>query len=352
MNEARSKDMKVAMMRTYKSPGRLGRMTSLVCDHFGVEFFFFNPEDVNFKKKTINGQFYINGRWRRQETSFPLAVDNEVIRDQKFMQALDKECYLTCHFIGSKKQVFERLASSNEFNDVLIPHKTIQSVQDIYDFTKEHGRTLLKPIVSNGGRNIYTVKNVNKRLELVSDDSSERLTKSAFTEFYEQTIKPRVYIAQPFIKSRNNQGDPFDIRMHVRKNLSGNWQNAAIYPRIGIGKGITSNISQGGGVSPLNSFLESRYGDSWQEVRDNLFEVSSWFPKKFEAMYDFDFDAFGIDFGLDENGKPWLFEVNTSPGVKYFVAEDAELRAHYLIYCAGKYGIDKTPYFKSDWKLY
>lgn len=344
--------MKVAMMRSYEHPGRLGRITSLVCEHYGVDFFFFTPKDVDFKTKTISGLFYVNGRWRRQETSFPLAIDNEVIRDRKFLQALDKECYLTSHFVGSKKEVSEKLRGTSGFEEVLIPDKTIQSVQDVYSFIEEFGCTILKPIVSNGGRNIFTIKRVDGKLELGSDNESSFVSEKEFQAFYEKTIKPRVYIAQPFIDSRTQQGDPFDIRMHVRKNLSGEWQSAAIYPRIGIGKEITSNISQGGGVSPLNSFLESNFNDNWKEVRESLLRISRWFPKKFEELYEFDFDAFGIDFGIDKSGKPWLFEVNTFPGVKYFVAEDAELRAHYLIHCAKKYGISKTPYYKSDWKLY
>ncbi len=344
--------MKVAMMRTYKDPGRLGRITSMICHNFGLDFFFFNPEDVNFETKTINGQFYINGRWRRQETGFPLAVDNEVLHDQAFMQALDKECYLTCHFIGSKRQVFERLKKAGDFEDVLIPFTVVKSVKDVEDFMDKHGHILLKPIVSNQGRDIYTIHLVDKGVQVYTDSSNEILTKAAFDDFFEKIIKPRGYLAQPFIESKDKQGNPFDVRMHVRKNLYGLWQPAAIYPRIGIGKGITSNISQGGGVSPLKPFLKANYGENWQAAHKNILNVSRWFPKKFEALYDVDFDAFGIDFGLDKNGKLWLFEVNTSPGMKYFFAEDAELRAHYLKYCAEKYGVNKEPYVKVDWKLY
>ena len=96
----------------------------------------------------------------------------------------------------------------------------------------------------------------------------------------------------------------------------------------------------------------ANYGEKWQEVQETISKAGHWFPRKFEALYDVDFDAFGIDFGLDKNGKLWLFEVNTSPGMKYFYTEDAELRAHYLKYCAEKYGVNKAPYVKSDWKLY
>lgn len=328
--------MKVAMMRTYKHPGRLGRLTSMICNHFGLDFFFFNPQDVNFETKTINGLFYINGRWRRQETGFPLAVDNEVLQDQAFMQALDQECYLTCHFIGSKRQVFERLAKAKGFEELLIPFTTVKTMNDVEQFMEEHSHILLKPIVSNQGREIYTLHAVDEGIQVYTDSSSEILTKAEFVDFFEKIIQPRKYLAQPFIESKDKEGNPFDIRMHVRKNLYGIWEPAAIYPRIGIGKEITSNISQGGGVSPLNSFLAANYGEKWQEVQETIAKASHWFPRKFEALYDVDFDAFGIDFGLDKNGKLWLFEVNTSPGMKYFYAEDAELRAHYLKYCAEK----------------
>lgn len=339
------------MMRTYKNPGILARMTSYICNHYGMDFVFFTPEDVNFEEKTIDGLFYINGRWKRQQTGFPLVVDNEIINNPQFMSILDHECYLTCHLIGSKQQVFERLRTSGEFEEVLIPYEMIHSSNDILGFVNKYGKTLLKPSISNQGRNIYTVDILDEKVNVQTDNTSLHFTKESFEDFFLKTFKQRDYIAQPFIDSKTRQGDPFDVRLHVRKDINGNWRNAAIYPRIGIGKGITSNISQGGGVSPLNSFLKSKFGEKWTDVKKNIVDVSQWFPKKFEELYDYDFDSFGIDFGIDSNGKLWLFEVNTFPGAKYFFAEDTELRAQYYKYCAERYGINKESYFKADWKL-
>ncbi|MDT2521736.1 YheC/YheD family protein [Enterococcus raffinosus] len=341
--------MRVGMMRNGRKPGIVARLTSYVCDHYGMDFIFFSPEDINFEEKTINALVYINGDWKEQQTGFPLVIDNEILRDQNFMMTLDRECYLTNHILGSKQIVFEKLKNAGGFEDVLIPYEMIASVEDIYKFIDLHGCTLLKPIVSNQGRNIYTVDKVEGKLKVDTDGTSEYYSEEDFLTFYDKTFKRRNYIAQPFIDSKTKQGDPFDIRLHVRKDIHGNWKNVAVYPRIGIGKGITSNISQGGGVSPLNAFLQAKFGDEWSNVKKTIMDTSRWFPHKFEDLYDYDFDAFGIDFGIDSNGKMWLFEVNTFPGSRYFFAEDAELRAQYYKYCAEKYGINKESYFKTDW---
>src|SRR5699024_1469127 len=114
-----------------------------------------------------------------------------------------------------------------------------------------------------------------------------------------------------------------------------------IYPKIGIGQTITSNIHQGGGISSINPFLQSQFGDQWKEIKNNLKQLSKSFPPYFQSFYDNPIDALGIDFGIDPSGKLWLFEVNTYPGSRYFRVEDAERRVQYYLYCAEK-GVNRS----------
>ena len=105
-----------------------------------------------------------------------------------------------------------------------------------------------------------------------------------------------------------------------------------IYPRIGMGKNITSNISQGGGISPIVPFLQSNFGGEWKKIKDKLELLCRTFPNRFESLYNYNLDALGIDLGVDSKGNIGLFEVNTYPGQQFFYAEDAEVRVAYYRY--------------------
>ncbi|WP_218780109.1 YheC/YheD family protein, partial [Cellulomonas iranensis] len=67
--------------------------------------------------------------------------------------------------------------------------------------------------------------------------------------------------------------------------------------------------------------------------------------EKFQHLYDKPIDAMGLDLGLDEGSQPWLFEVNSYPGTKFFEFDEALIRVGYLKHLASQ--VNGTP-VKSD----
>lgn len=331
--------MNVGMLRASKYPGILARAIAYVCSNHGIPFFYFTPEDVDIERRKIHGKFMEEGKWVTKETDFPDVIDNVPMRskDQQLYKELEKTGFLVTKRIGSKQEVFKMLETDGRFDDVLIPYKKAEKIDDIYTFMEAHPTILLKPSISNQGRDIYTLQREGEKLLLGTDNTLRELTENEFQEVYETIFARRLFLCQPFIDSKTNEGFPFDVRIHTRKNEHGNWQAVKIYPRLGIGKAITSNISQGGGISPINSFLKSQFGERWVEVKRSLDKQSATFPEKFQSLYDYSIDALGIDFGIDKTGKLWLFEVNTFPGARFFFAEDAEARIKYYKYCANTF---------------
>ncbi|MFD1414462.1 YheC/YheD family protein [Oceanobacillus jeddahense] len=328
--------MKVGMLRFKDVPGKLARTVAYICGHHDIEFFYFTPDDVDLTAFEINGQFLIKGEWVRKKTKFPDVIDNAPMRNRdKFLYSiLSEHSFLTTKRIGTKKEVFHKLEKNGRFKDVLIPYKLVEAEVDMQPMLDEYKSILLKPVSSNQGRNIYVVEQIESGFRVITDSSTEKYSTEAFSTFFSQNLYRRLYICQPFIDSKTKEGHPFDVRIHTRKNSEGNWSSVKIYPRIGIGKSVTSNISQGGGTSPINPFLEAQFGEKWKEVKRNLNHLSKSFPKRFQSMYNYSLDGLGIDLGIDKSGKLWLFEVNTYAGSTYFMAEASEARVSYYKYCA------------------
>src|SRR5699024_6107866 len=55
-------------------------------------------------------------------------------------------------------------------------------------------------------------------------------------------------------------------------------------------------------------------------------------PEVVEKMVDFEINSIGADLGIDSDGKIYLFEVNSYPGISRVVGQSAIYRAGYMSY--------------------
>ncbi|MCJ0965373.1 YheC/YheD family protein [Mammaliicoccus sciuri] len=324
--------MRIGMLRNPKKPGLMSRTVAYVCNHYGLEFFYFNPIDVDVNSKLIKARFLKDGEWIKKTINYPDIIDNDPMLSKKYpdlIKSLKKNSILTTHLIGSKKESFNLMHKSKQFEDILIPYKLVGSFDDIEESLTKYHKVLMKPSVSNKGQDIYVLEKNNENYQVYTDFSKKNHNKIELELFYNNHLCEKLYICQPFIESQTNFGSPFDIRIHIRKNSEGNWKVVKMYPRIGFGKNITSTMTQGGGTIDLNSFLEHQFDKDSKIIKDKLLHLSNNLPVKFQNLYSKPLDALGIDLGITPNGDIWLFEINIYPAQKYFQTEDAEARVEY-----------------------
>lgn len=325
----------VGMLRTRRNPGLVAKTVAYICDHNNIQFFYFTLEDVDIKREKINGKSLRNGSWVNKEFDYPTIIDNEPMNklNNEIYTILKQKSIFTTKPIGSKSKVFNLLYKNQEdFKDILIPYKIVKDKQDVLTLIKNWKTVLLKPSISNQGRNIFAIERVEKGFNFIDDNKKTFVFEENFEQEIYNIVLSKEYICQPFIISKTKEGNPFDVRLHVRKNSKGEWSKVKIYPRIGLGKNITANISQGGATSLIVPFLKDQYKNNWKEIKKKIDTLCLNFPNKFEKMYSYKFDALGIDLGIDLNGKLWLFEVNTYPGQQFFKAESSEMRVEYYKY--------------------
>jgi glutathione synthase/RimK-type ligase-like ATP-grasp enzyme len=198
----------------------------------------------------------------------------------------------------------------------------------------EYKKIILKPQRGNRGRGIYYIEDRNSYYLIIANKEKIELEKNKIDTFIENEITHKNYIVQRYIQSLTKDNLPFDIRIHVRRDINAEWKVVKIYPRIGTNDGITSNVSQGGYIGQIDKFLKRQFGDKYLTVHDELTKLAKEFPVYFQKGYNYNIDALGIDIGIDDNCKLWLFEVNSYPGSTFFELESQIVAMGYAKYLA------------------
>lgn len=284
----------------------------------GVDFFYFTPGRVNLEEKRIKGVFYENGEWIERETGYPDIIFNAggtiTPKQDEVIDVLMEEIPFTSHPIGDKISVYNRIKKSGKFSQYLIPSEKIKWSQTIFSYLDNYESIIIKPISGAKGEGITFVKKQNGAYYLKTDEIKV-LSKKELKEWVaELLLNDDIYLVQPYIRSLTKSGKSFDFRLHVQKNGEGKWVTTAIYPRIAE-RGVVANISQGGYTSFLDSFLKMQFGEEYYNVKRYLEIFSLQFSNHFDSLYENKLDELGIDVGIDENRKIWVYEVNWRPGV-------------------------------------
>lgn len=308
----------------------------------GIDFFYFTPRKVNIKEQKILGKAYENGEWIEKEFPFPDAIYNASYpvsdKAEQIFDYLSKRIPFTSHSIGNKLSVYNRIKQAKEFEQYLIPFYKITDVQKVFHMIKLYGKVIIKPLSGHQGGGVVFIEKYGKNHYKINEARVRSLiNKKQLIDLISLKIKEKDYLVQQFISCQIKSGHVFDFRLHLQKNGEGKWVITSIFPRIGRFGSITANMGSGGYSTYLDSFLKIEFDDSWYDMKRYLEQFALSFSNHFDSLYDsVSLDELGIDVGIDENQKLWLFEVNWRPGppviykLELDVARNTILYAKYL----------------------
>ena len=310
------------MLHHRKDPRKVKRAYaySVVAKAEGVEFFYFTPAKVDIKNQRIIGKCYENGEWIDKEYPFPDVIYNASYplteKGERTVDYLSKRIPFTSHSVGDKMSVYKRVGRGKDFKQYLIPTFELTDVEMLVKIFDLHPKMVMKPLSGHQGEGILFIEK--------EDDEKYKINEAGKISIYKKQemldlallkIQEQKYLVQRFISSQIKSGQVYDFRLHVQKNGEGRWVITSIYPRVGPLGSITSNLGSGGYTAYLNHFLQKEFNDDWFNVKKTLEHFSLSFSNHFDTLYDgVAFDELGIDVGIDENQKLWLFEVNWRPG--------------------------------------
>ena len=336
--------MNVGYMRNNLKPTELAKLIAMYGHSYGINVIYLRPKDVNLKTNMVNGKTLVNGQWIPIKTKLPKFIDISQFCFKKKNRDIIK--HLRAHTTMSddglnrrnKLKFIQEMNKDETVNHLIIPTRKVFKEEDIIKFLDQYNSIILKPISGQFGIGIFFIRrNKDNEYTIKFDNVKNIVTKQDLKLFIENDILGNQYIVQKYIESKTREGYPFDCRINMEKDINGEWSVARKFIRIGIGQKIVSNISQGGAVSNVSTFLKSNYSPKKvTAILTRLKEIENTVPQKVEYLRKQSLMTLGIDVGIDSDGSVYLFEVNSAPGTTQLRAQVAYLRAQYYYYMVNK----------------
>ncbi|WNS75840.1 YheC/YheD family protein [Bacillus sp. DTU_2020_1000418_1_SI_GHA_SEK_038] len=316
----------IGMLHHRKDPTKVNKTYAFaaVAKAEGADFFYFTPKAVDFSNQSIRGKVYENGSWVERSMPFPDVIynagdPNKLAKSEDVIQKLRNEIPFTTNSIGNKWSVYERLKKGKEFSHYLIPSERITGDTDkFFQFLSAFKNIVFKPFDGRKGKGIYFISSEKDKYLVTHNSSTKTYSKNQLKVLIEERLSSGTFIMQPYIKSITKSGQVYDFRLHVQKNGEGEWVITAIYPRIAPSGSIIPNINNGGYTNYLDPFLTQEFKDEAMNVKKTLeyftLSLAQHLDELQMQLYEEVIDEMGIDIGLDENQKIWVYEVNWLPG--------------------------------------
>ncbi|WHY02004.1 YheC/YheD family protein [Neobacillus sp. DY30] len=307
---------------------------------------------------SVQGYYFDAGIWKPAELPLPDVIYNRIHSRrmefgkeyQLFRQKLAELCIplFNDRFL-SKWEVHEHLIHENHLHSY-IPDTNIFTKDNLTAFAEKYETLFIKPVHGSQGRNIFKMYKENNLYSLESSVTSaaeNKFTNLSFEEIY-CLLKPwlnnRIYIIQQGIPLLTYQSRGMDYRVLCHKNHQNSWNVTSVVARISAENEFVSNIARGGEImTPLNALRESMSVSDAKvvitQMKDLAIETAMIIGRKTAGITG----ELGIDIGIDQEGKPWIIEVNSKPSKNF---EDGQMKlrpsAKAIIQFCTKLAIDTT----------
>ncbi|BBH21656.1 hypothetical protein Back11_30010 [Paenibacillus baekrokdamisoli] len=177
-----------------------------------------------------------------------------------------------------------------------------------------HGMVVIKPVCGAGGHGVIKVSHEGSGYKYTYYARTKHFT--GFDACYQSLNamrNGRRYMIQKGIRLATIQGRPIDYRVKHVKQAGGRWAITAIVGRLAKPGLFVTNLCRGGtrmsGSEGIRRSLSAAAVSSKKQQMRTLTKLSTqMLQNKFPGI-----GQLGFDFGIDQSGKLWIFEVNTRP---------------------------------------
>ena len=214
-----------------------------------------------------------------------------------------------------------KIASKTTKQRVLEQHKTISqhipptcifSKEALNDMLNTHEMVYVKPNIGSGGFNVIRVEKLSDGYRLQIGRAIVKAT--TYDELFKKLrakMKRKTYIIQKGIDMLTINGSSVDYRVKYVKEGQ-KWRYRAVVGRIARSGLIVTNLHQGGRLVQGMTALKATVGDQATEKKSEMKQLTELSTKILLSHFP-GLSKLGFDYGIDKNGKIWMFEVNTNP---------------------------------------
>ncbi|MCC3375709.1 YheC/YheD family protein [Cohnella sp. REN36] len=309
------------------------RLLDAACRH-GLQAFAFDPSTLEDASRTVQGWHRSPEEgWVRTDAQVPDLLydrawpDNAAVR-YRFREGLARMRAAGCfHLLNGrlpgKSEVLRTLSRYEDIRPLLPPSARYRGPVSLSSWLSVHGESaFLKPTHGSQGRRVISVARRREAgaVDLRGRDGAnrpfrlDRMEEATALRRIDRWIGRRPYLMQPLLDLRNDQGEPYDLRVLMQKDGSGAWTPAGTVVRCGKPESVTANLHGGGRAANALAHLSVLFGESAAKPLLRDVELASHaIVSRLEQLYG-RFAELGLDFGVDRERRLWFLEANTKPG--------------------------------------
>lgn len=315
-----------------KNPSRFAEVNLLAEESASrcMVFLYISYNNFDIYDGRVKGFLYRSGEWVEGYYLVPEYIDNAPPNSEKQKEIyykLQRSSKLLCHRLGDKEKVKNFLSKNTSLSRCLLDSSSF-TVEKMLEMLESSKSVIVKNKRSSQGRGVLLVQKEDS-VYCISDGNEKTFFERKNARYILGKYESSGWILQKYIASLTKSNNrPFDIRVGIyRQNKENLWAVANPYARIGSND-VTSNLATGGVALPGKQFLLEEYPKKYSMLLKQLSDTSRIIAQTLQSQVDFPIDALGIDYGI-EDGKLYLFEVNTYPGMKGNMKQVIKLKVNY-----------------------
>lgn len=232
----------------------------------------------------------------------------------KFLVEAGKTIFNIPNYDIEKHKIHELLISDTYIRNH-VPDTELFTVPNLNNMASTHNELILKKNYGEFGIGAMKLERFQGQWCLSYKSQREKkLKKISFKKTLPAICQKRLlkhtYIIQEIIPLATYNGNPFDMRVALQKNIQGKFQVSAIMCKVAEDEDFLTNGAQGGTAYTLKEIAPySHPSIPYQTLVDNISRFSlytaNYLDKHFTKIGDL-----GFDVGITKDGIPYFIECN------------------------------------------
>jgi hypothetical protein len=280
----------------------------------GVTVVFFRLSDIDPKAGTVAAMWRpCVRRWVQVRVPLPPVIHNRAVHrvgkvESQLAALRDSGITIYNHWNNYGKYTIHRHIYSNLLLRRYLPETRWFTSSNLKRFLR-HDSFLMKPDRGSVGLGIIKIDRASRDSWTITHQVKDRTaidkvpTRRLF-DYLRKRAARRWYILQKTIDLQRRGDAPFDIRVSVQRDGTGNWQVTGMVGKVARKGGYLTNVFQGSTVARLEDLFPDRARVEAKLSRAAL-RIVRHLSKRLPHLADV-----GFDFGIARNGKPYFIEMN------------------------------------------
>lgn len=287
---------------------------------YGIIPCYFRLKDISLTKGTVEAYILRNHRYVLASIPLPKWIHNRGMYFQKNSRKklLDLEklgCEIFNRKTRFKKMAVHRILMKEKELISHLPDTLPGTLKNLKHMMRKYPALIIKPDSGSIGIGIMMLQKKEKGWKLYYP-KKKRFRKNRFQIFnrqippyLKQKLNSRRYIIQQRIPLMTSGGRPYDLRVSVQKNHSGEWQVTGIVAKLAAKQQFVTNVAQGGTACPFEKIFKAvpaiHVVDMESKIIDVSLKIARQLEKHIKGLADL-----GLDIGIRKDAEPMFIECN------------------------------------------